>query len=570
MKNKILVFAIIASFIFSGVTIAAPLDGEWKTYLDILVFSSPTDAGIKLRNGLERHFTNIASFDSFVSVSSLRQPLQYNGYHVIFLLGGTKAGPSLDIPDDVEAMIEDRCKTGVSGLIVSGDIIHPDSNNPLIQKLVGAQLMEEVTVSRQTIRVLDITDCAVTDVAQSFDLQLGTIRKVAKHPGTKTIAVTNSGVDFLTVKPVVTSKASYIALGTNCQALDNIEVTRLLSNQAYCVMGTGWLQALEAPSNVRAIPGDGKARILWDAPKKVDEMMVGYDVIRTDESGKSLRVHDFTLDKDVFQFDDDNLINGKLYKYKVCSVTSHNKPIACSKEVSVRPGAMSVEVPPWPPVGQVSQTIGTKHKVKGKAPPGSKVRIEYKYIPSGETGFVEVVADKNGDFETEIPLKPGQKVEYYIIVKNELGDEVKIGPFIIDPIAQKIILSMTIGSTKAYVNGLEWPEAITAPFITPKTNRTMVPFRFIGERLGAEIDYYPKDKQVEWVSYKLQNNFIKIWIGKNEATYNNATVTLDQPPQIVKGRTMVPVRFVSEQLGAKVDWIQAAKMVVVTYPNPGP
>jgi len=39
---------------------------------------------------------------------------------------------------------------------------------------------------------------------------------------------------------------------------------------------------------------------------------------------------------------------------------------------------------------------------------------------------------------------------------------------------------------------------------------------------------------------------------------------------IVNGSTMVPVRFVTEQFGSKVEWIQEARMVVITYPNPTP
>lgn len=57
---------------------------------------------------------------------------------------------------------------------------------------------------------------------------------------------------------------------------------------------------------------------------------------------------------------------------------------------------------------------------------------------------------------------------------------------------------------------------------------------------------------------------IKIFIGKTDAYVNNTKVTLDQPPVIINGRTMVPIRFVSENLGATVDWNAAVKEATIT------
>ncbi|HOR47466.1 MAG TPA: copper amine oxidase N-terminal domain-containing protein, partial [Caldisericia bacterium] len=109
---------------------------------------------------------------------------------------------------------------------------------------------------------------------------------------------------------------------------------------------------------------------------------------------------------------------------------------------------------------------------------------------------------------------------------------------------------MTIGSKKAFVNGLEWPVDITPPFIVSKTGRTMVPFRFIGEHLGATVDWFPKDKAVETVTYKLNDVYIELFIGKKTAKKNGQQIELDQEPMIVNGSTMVPVRFVTEQFGS--------------------
>jgi len=40
---------------------------------------------------------------------------------------------------------------------------------------------------------------------------------------------------------------------------------------------------------------------------------------------------------------------------------------------------------------------------------------------------------------------------------------------------------------------------------------------------------------------------------------------MDQPPVIVNGRTMVPIRFISESLGAQVKWVPENGTIVITY-----
>jgi hypothetical protein len=56
---------------------------------------------------------------------------------------------------------------------------------------------------------------------------------------------------------------------------------------------------------------------------------------------------------------------------------------------------------------------------------------------------------------------------------------------------------------------------------------------------------------------------IKMQIGSNTAYVNGSAVRLDAPPQIVKGRTLVPIRFVSENMGAGVTWDPSTKTVTI-------
>ncbi|WP_040951203.1 copper amine oxidase N-terminal domain-containing protein [Gorillibacterium massiliense] len=90
--------------------------------------------------------------------------------------------------------------------------------------------------------------------------------------------------------------------------------------------------------------------------------------------------------------------------------------------------------------------------------------------------------------------------------------------------------------------------------------RTMVPLRAIFERLGAEIKW---NAEAQMVTAVKGQTTIKLVIGKATATINNKSVTLDVPPMLIKERTFVPLRFVSEALGGEVSYDAPNKMALV-------
>lgn len=99
----------------------------------------------------------------------------------------------------------------------------------------------------------------------------------------------------------------------------------------------------------------------------------------------------------------------------------------------------------------------------------------------------------------------------------------------------------------------------TAPYM--KNDRTLVPLRGIFEKLGAEVFWKEETSTVYAVKGDLN---IALPIGSKQATVNGQSVQLDQPAEVTNGRTMVPIRFVSETLGADVQWEQKSNSVVIT------
>jgi len=95
--------------------------------------------------------------------------------------------------------------------------------------------------------------------------------------------------------------------------------------------------------------------------------------------------------------------------------------------------------------------------------------------------------------------------------------------------------------------------------------RTLVPVRVVSENLGASVDW---DAATQTVIIVAPTKRIILPVGRPIATVNGETIILDVPARIVSGRTMVPIRFVSEALDAAVDWVPEERLVTVFLPQP--
>lgn len=92
--------------------------------------------------------------------------------------------------------------------------------------------------------------------------------------------------------------------------------------------------------------------------------------------------------------------------------------------------------------------------------------------------------------------------------------------------------------------------------------RVLVPLRVIFESMGAEVEWIGETKEV--IGTK-DNLLIKLRVESDIAYVNDNIVSLDVPAKIFNGRTLVPVRFIAESLGADVSWDGFQKMVGISY-----
>jgi hypothetical protein len=110
------------------------------------------------------------------------------------------------------------------------------------------------------------------------------------------------------------------------------------------------------------------------------------------------------------------------------------------------------------------------------------------------------------------------------------------------------------------VNGYKVNFPDTEPYVN-KDGRTMVPVRFVSEKLGGSVTW---DSTTYTVIIKSGEKEIKLPVGSKVVEVNGKSVELDTSATLREDRTMVPLRFVSEVLDSQVDWDEDAHTVKLT------
>lgn len=250
-------------------------------------------------------------------------------------------------------------------------------------------------------------------------------------------------------------------------------------------------------------------------------------------------------------------------------------------------------------------TTGTPLTLKPNAPSdltataisSSEAALIWKDNSNNETGFIleRSLTQANG-YAVIATLQPestsyddsglSAKTTYFYRVKasNSAGDSAYsalisimtpetpvVQPPIIPPVVEGnniMVLLFYIDKDQYYINNT--PSLMdTAPVI--KENRTLLPIRFVAAPLGAQVGW---DAATSKVTIAHNGTTIEMWIGKNNALVNGVEKRIDPdnpgvtPIIMPPGRTMLPLRFISENLGCQVDWNSELREAKVTYPKP--
>ena len=189
-------------------------------------------------------------------------------------------------------------------------------------------------------------------------------------------------------------------------------------------------------------------------------------------------------------------------------------------------------------------------EVKGSVyPENCLILVNNKLIDVSSGGSFDYVIDP-GDLKLvpvnikAIYLLTGKTTEQKFIVMFEKDNSIKL----------------QIGSKNITIFGEEKVMDVE-PFIDKGSGRTLIPVRFVSEALGFEVSYDAKTKQVLLQKGNLK---IEIVIGSKVVVVNGVKKNLDVAPLIKDSRTFVPLRFITEVMGYKVDWDATTKTITIT------
>ena len=128
---------------------------------------------------------------------------------------------------------------------------------------------------------------------------------------------------------------------------------------------------------------------------------------------------------------------------------------------------------------------------------------------------------------------------------------------------EKGFIILQLDNPSMVVNGMSQeidPGRGTSPIII--SGRSMVPIRAIVEAMGGNVGW---DGSESKITLNARGNAVEMWLNRNDVRRNGTTSRMDVAPVSQGGRTFVPVRFASENLDAKADWLNSTREVVIVY-----
>jgi len=185
-----------------------------------------------------------------------------------------------------------------------------------------------------------------------------------------------------------------------------------------------------------------------------------------------------------------------------------------------------------------------------------------------------VECDKYNEFTTSVVLKQGENI-IKLEATDIMGRTVTVDFKLIVTSGMKI--ELWIGSKTMVVDGKQMtlpqePVVSSPPLPAELANNTYMPIREVAETLYAKVDWDGGERKVTLTqNFQGKTKIVELWIGKKTARIDGTEVWIDSNhklyPAIVNNKTLLPLRFVGETLGADVEWIAAERKIVLTFPK---
>lgn len=294
------------------------------------------------------------------------------------------------------------------------------------------------------------------------------------------------------------------------------------------------------------------------------------------------------------------LESGKTYKYRVVakndygeSVSSNEVTVTTIREVELQlPGPINI-LPPVP--GDLAARPDSQTIVSLSWTDTSNLESGFRLERKQEGGSYAAIAEIGANTTSYIDggLLPGTVYMYRIKAYNGFGESgysaeaaVITPAAVIEPVTPvtpggeipvgdpgKTILRFYLDRVESYVKPMgqsssQLQSMDTAPI--SREGRTLLPIKYVAQPLGASVSW---DALEQKVTVAQGAKHIELWINRNKARVDGLEKDIDPanpaiaPVIVPPGRTMLPLRFITENLGCSVDWEPVSREVKVTYPG---
>ncbi|MDD3654346.1 MAG: fibronectin type III domain-containing protein [Desulfotomaculaceae bacterium] len=318
----------------------------------------------------------------------------------------------------------------------------------------------------------------------------------------------------------------------------------------------------ETPSDLSATAlSSSRIRITWDDNSNNE---TGFKIERRRSGGTYSQID--TVDDNTTSYTDTGLSSDTRYYYRVRAYNASGNSDYSNEDSAVTTDG---DIPETPSDLSATALSSSRIKITWEDNSNNETGFRIERKRSGGTYSLIDTVDDNTTSYTDSGLSGNTRYYYRVRAYNANGNSGYSNEDSAATVStSEIIIKLNIGKANYYVND-QRRTMDTVPEI--RESRTVLPIRYVAEALGASVAWKGSEQKVT-INHK--NQVIELWIGMNTARVNGKYMLIDStnpnvtPFILPPGRTMLPLRFIAENMGAEVGWNQSKQEVTVTYPAP--